>query len=443
MKKDLHIIIGLGVTGLSIARYLTQKGISIAIHDTRPNPPNLEEAKQLFPNVAITLGKLDQSQLNKADVLVISPGISLKEPAIMHQISRGIPVIGDIELFAKDANAPIVAITGTNAKSTVTTLVGKMMEKAGLKVQVGGNLGIAALDLLTTPRPDVFVLELSSFQLETTYSLKPSVATVLNVTPDHMDRYATVEEYQAVKHRIYENCQVAVCNRDDKKTECERSIRKKFYFTLNQPQKNEFGLLTQKNEMYLAYENQVLMPVGELPVLGKHYQANALASLAIGHGFGLDMKPMLQTLREFKGLPHRCELVRILDGVHWYNDSKGTNVGAALAAIEGLGSVIDGKLILIAGGIGKNADFSPLVPAIEKYAKTVVLMGEAAPILSKVIDQRVKTIFAKSMDEAIALSRSVAISGDCVLLSPACASFDMFKNFEHRGEVFVEGVKIL
>jgi UDP-N-acetylmuramoylalanine--D-glutamate ligase len=441
---DLHVVVGLGSSGVSAVRHLIQKGIPVAVTDSRQNPPNLAVFLHEFPNVAVSLGKLDEALLAKATKIVMSPGVSLKEPAIVQQISRGTQVVGDIELFAQDAHAPVIAITGTNAKSTVTTLVGKMAEAAGVNVQVGGNLGIPALDLLTTPRPELFVLELSSFQLETTYSLAPKVATVLNVTPDHMDRYASVKDYCDAKHRIYSHAEIVVCNRDDPQTEChDPSVKRKLYFTLNEPKANEFGLINQNGDIYLAYENQALMSVQELPILGRHYQANALASLALGFGYGLPMQAMLETLIQFKGLPHRCQLVRKRNGVYWYNDSKGTNVGATLAAIDGLGPEIQGKLILIAGGVGKNADFSPMVPAIEKYVKTVVLIGDAAPVLAKVIGDRVETRFAKTMDEAIGLADSVAECNDSVLLSPACASFDMFNNFEHRGEVFAELVAAL
>ncbi len=440
---DLHVVVGLGSSGFSAVRYLIQKGIPVAVTDSRQNPPNLAEFLHEFPNVSISLGKLDETLLAKAAKIVISPGVSLKEPAIAQQISRGTQVVGDIELFAEATNAPVIAITGTNAKSTVTTLVGKMAEAAGVNVQVGGNLGVPALDL-TMAGTELFVLELSSFQLETTYSLAPKVATVLNITPDHMDRYASVKDYADAKHRIYSHAEIAVCNRDDPQTEChDPSVKRKLYFTLNEPKANEFGLLNQHGDAYLAYENQALMPVRELPILGRHYQANALASLALGFGYGLPMQAMLETLIQFKGLPHRCQLVRKRNGVYWYNDSKGTNVGAALAAIDGLGPEIQGKLILIAGGVGKNADFSPMVPAIEKYVKTVVLIGDAAPILAKVIGDRVEIRFAKTMEEAIGLADSVAECNDSVLLSPACASFDMFNNFEHRGEVFAELVAAL
>ncbi len=444
MVEGLHVIVGLGATGLSCARYLAKKNIPFSVMDTRTAPPNLEEFKKLFPQVALSLGSLDDVILDQASQIIISPGISLLQPAIARQLGRGVPIIGDIELFAMGVQAPVIAITGTNAKSTVTTLVGEMAFEAGIKVQVGGNLGTPVLDLMDAPDTELFVLELSSFQLETTFSLAPVVATVLNVTPDHMDRYATVEDYCATKQHIYANCQVAVFNCDDSLTDCgEQYHQRKLGFTLNEPRKNEFGLVKKNNELFLAFEDKLLLSTRELPILGRHYQANALAALAIGYGYGLAFEPMLRTLIRFKGLPHRCQLVRERNGVLWYNDSKGTNVGAALAAIEGLGDVIDGRLVLIAGGVGKNADFSPLVMPIEKYVKTVVLIGDAALIMAAVIGDRVEVIFAKTMEEAVAVADKMAIPGDSVLLSPACASLDMFNNFEHRGHVFTQIVQEL
>ncbi len=443
-SANLHVVVGLGASGYSCARYLSKQGIPVAITDSRQNPPNLSEFQQLFPQIPVSLGKLDEALLTRAAKIIMSPGISLHEPAIASQLSRRIPVIGDIELFAEATRGcPVIAITGTNAKSTVTTLVGEMARASHLAVQVGGNLGVPALELLTTPSPDLFVLELSSFQLETTYSLAPKVATILNITPDHMDRYATLEDYSQAKQRIYSQAEVAVCNRDDAATECHEAVKRKLYFTLNAPRENEFGLIKKEGDSYLAFEDQLLISVRELPILGRHYQANALASLAIGYGYGFPMESMLQTLRHFKGLAHRCQLVRERRQVSWYNDSKGTNVGATLAAIDGLGPEVQGKLILIAGGIGKNADFSSLVPSIEKYVKSVILIGEAAPILAEVLGDCVDIRAAKSMEEAVIEADLLAHSGDCVLLSPACASFDMFKNFEHRGDVFVKAVLAL
>ncbi len=443
--SDLHVIVGLGITGFSCARYLRECGIPFAVNDTRETPPQLAEFRKLFPDVQISTGKLDEALLARAATIVLSPGIALYEPLIAKQAARGIPVIGDIELFARAVKAPVIAITGTNAKSTVTTLVGMMAAAAGYDVQTGGNLGIPALDLLLNhPQANLFVLELSSFQLETTDSLKARVATVLNITPDHMDRYKTLADYAQAKNRIYKNCHIAVCNRDDPLTEChESSAVKKIYFTLNAPATGEFGLLRRNNTVYLAHGENALLAVSELPVAGKHYQANALAALAIGHGAGFSFASMLDVLREFRGLPHRCQLVRERNSVKWYNDSKGTNVGATQAAIEGLGSEISGKLILIMGGVGKNADFSQLAPVLGKYARHVVLIGEAAKDIAGALGTEVPFSFASDMNDAIEQAANYAHPSDSVLLSPACASFDMFRNYEHRGDVFTDSVEKL
>lgn len=438
-NSNLHVIVGLGASGFSCANYLAKCGIPIAITDTRSDPPYLAALQKTYPDVVVSLGKLDENLLASAAKIIISPGVSLNQ---IH-VPKTIPIIGDIELFAQTNKAPVIAITGTNAKSTVTTLVNQMALAAGHRSNAGGNLGMPALDLWANhPNADLFVLELSSFQLETTYSLKSEVAVVLNITPDHMDRYTNLAEYQQAKHRVYDRCKIAVCNRDDALTEC-RSLpaSHKLYFTLGKPQQNEFGLLTKDNELYLAYEDKPLIPVSALPIRGRHYHANALAALAIGYGFGLNFEPMLTALREFKGLPHRCELVRKRNGVEWYNDSKGTNVGASMAAILGLGSELQGgKLILIAGGISKKADFSPLLPSIEKYVRAAILIGEAAPDLAATMGHSIDIAFANSMEEAVSKADHAAQTGDSVLLSPACASFDMFRNYEHRGQVFAQSV---
>lgn len=442
MSNQLHVIVGLGATGLSCARYFHANSIPFALTDSRPNPPNLDAFKEAYPAAKLALGGLDETLLSQAAAIVISPGMSLQEPIIAAQVKRGIPVIGDIELFARAVNVPVIGITGTNAKSTVTTLVGLMGKAAGYRAVAGGNLGVPALDLLLDqPETDLFVLELSSFQLETTSSLHSRVATILNVTPDHMDRYHDLAAYQAAKQRVYLNADIVVCNRDDPLTETNAS--KKIYFTLGKPMTGEFGLLTKNGTTYLAFGEQPLIETAALPVMGKHYQANALASLAIGFAFGFSFDSMLTVLREFKGLPHRCQYVRERDGVRWYNDSKGTNVGATQAAIEGLGSEISGKLVLIAGGLGKQADFTTLVPVLQKFTRHVVLIGEAAQEIAAVIGDRVPYSFASDMEEAVAQCDKIALPGDSVLLSPACASWDMYKNYAHRGAVFTEIVEKL
>lgn len=445
VQQDLHVVVGLGVTGLSCIRYLHQQQIPVAVTDTRSQPPGLEELKTNYPDIEVAVGGLSEALLSKAQTLVLSPGLSLRTPSIAAQIAQGKPVIGDIELFARAVKGPVLSITGSNAKSTVTTLVGLMVKASGLTARVGGNLGVPALDLLlqqpNQPNP-IYILELSSFQLETTYSLHSQVAAVLNVTPDHMDRYRDLNEYADTKRRIYQHCQIAVCNRDDPLTECGYHFKqRRFYFTLQEPVQNEFGLREKNKDTYLAFENENLMPVTELPIRGRHYQANALAALAIGHSVGLPMEKMLAVLREFKGLAHRCQLVCELNGIAWYNDSKGTNVGATLAAIEGLGKEITGKLILIAGGVGKGADFSSLKPAVSQYVRTALLMGEARSILAETFQESCEVIVVADMAEAVQRAAQKAHPGDCVLLSPACASYDMFRHFEHRGEVFMELVR--
>ncbi|EKD74060.1 MAG: UDP-N-acetylmuramoylalanine-D-glutamate ligase, partial [uncultured bacterium] len=310
------------------------------------------------------------------------------------------------------------------------------------RVAVGGNLGVPVLDLLVEIETDLFVLELSSFQLETTYSLHAKIATILNITPDHLDRHETLLAYCQAKQRIYQHCELAVCNRDDRLTEA--TLPCKLYFTSHVPQEGEFGLLKVNGKTHLAFGDQPLLAIDVLPVLGGHYYMNALAALCIGYGYGFSMERMLQVLREFKGLPHRCELIRVHRQIGWYNDSKGTNVGATEAAIRGLGDSCDcGKLILIAGGVGKGADFSVLLPMVKQYVRHVILMGEAAQEIAQVIQGEVSCTLVGSMQDAVETANQVALPYDHVLLSPACASLDMFRNFEHRGEVFSELVRAL
>lgn len=440
----LHLIVGLGLSGFSCVRFLVKHGISVAVMDTRAQPPLLNQLQREYPNVPCTLGKMDTNLLEQAQVIVLSPSIALATPEIAAQVDQGKEIIGDIELFARVVNKPVIAITGTNAKSTVTTLVGLMAQQAGLKAQVGGNLGIPALDLLKSDAEvDVYVLELSSFQLETTFSLRPKVAAILNISPDHMDRYASFEDYIQAKQRIYQHAEHIVYNDDDSLTYPANTNVPHHTFTLKTPQWQQFGLLTQDQATFLAYEHLPLLAIKHLPILGQHYQANALAALSIAEAFGLDRAASLEVLKSFTGLAHRCQLVRELERVRWYNDSKGTNVGATLAAILGLGSVIEGKLVLILGGVGKNADFSQLKSAVADYARSVILLGEAADVIQAALANTVEIQRVASMAEAVAKAKLKAKPSDCVLLSPACASLDMFKNFEHRGLVFTELVQAL
>jgi len=423
----MNLIIGLGITGLSCLRYFQRQGMPVAIMDTRANPPGLAELKANFPNVPLYLGGLDKNIISQAQEIIASPGIALPE----------FSPIGDIELFARTAKAPIVAITGTNGKGTVTTLVGNMAQQAGLNVRVGGNIGIPALDLLSDTEPDLYVLEISSFQLETTYSLQASVATILNISEDHGDRYTSREDYIAAKQRIYHGTKLAIYNRDDKLTYPQYNVPIQS-FGLDD---REFGIHYSDNQAYLAFNGQPLLSVNELKIKGQHNWANALAALAIGHALQFPMVAMLQTLCEFKGLHHRCEWVGEWQGISWYDDSKGTNVAATIAALYGLGSAITGKLIWIAGGLGKGADFTPLRAPAEKTVRAAILIGQDAPLLAESIGKKITVYHAKSMEEAVSLAHSVAREGDAVLLSPACASMDMFQNAEQRGEIFKSEVR--
>lgn len=436
-QTSIQVVVGLGKTGLSCVQYLSKHHAHIAVTDTRDNPPGLSEMRAHFPHVHLSLGKLDADLCATAARLIVSPGVSLEEPAIAQAIAKGIPAIGDIELFALEAKAPVVAITGSNGKSTVTTLVGEMALKAGLDTRVGGNIGTPALDLLEKKEPDVYVLELSSFELETTHSLKAQAAVLLNLCEDHMDRYHSLSDYLAAKQRIYSNCRVAVFNRDEPNTWVKNMGAQIVSFGLDEPRDKNFGL----RDGYLAQGETQLIPTSALKIKGRHQYANALAALALGEAIGLPMPAMLDTLREFKGLAHRCEWVAHAHGVDWYNDSKATNVGAAQAALAGLGTEITGKLIVIAGGQGKNADFTPLYSTLQKYVRTLILMGQDAPKMEAALTGSTTIMHAESLEQAVDIAAEQAQSGDAVILAPACASFDMFKNFEHRGEVFTATVK--
>jgi UDP-N-acetylmuramoylalanine--D-glutamate ligase len=442
-SDQFRIVVGLGKSGMSLVRFLANQGVSFAVADTRENPPELATLRRDYPHVDVRCGELDVEFLCRADELYVSPGLALATPALQQAAARGVKLSGDIELFARNAKAPMVAISGSNAKSTVTTLVGDMAVAAGKRVAVGGNLGTPALDLLDD-NLDLYVMELSSFQLETTHHLGAEVATVLNVSEDHMDRYSGLPAYHLAKHRIFRGARQVVVNRQDALSRPLLTEGQPCWtFGLNRPDFKGFGLIEENGEKHLAFEFNALMPVSELKIRGAHNQANALAALALGHAVGLPFAAMLQTLREFSGLEHRCQWLRERQGVGYYNDSKATNVGAALAAIEGLGSDIGGKLVLIAGGDGKGADFKPLAAPIAAHCRAVVLLGRDADQVAAVLGDRVPLVRVQSLEEAVLRCADLAQPGDAVLLSPACASLDMFKNYEERGQLFARAVEAL
>lgn len=439
------IILGLGKTGLSVVDFLHKKynsDLDLTIMDSRSDPPSLQQLKQQFPQVKVCLGDFNADKIKQADEIIISPGIAVQQHLFADYLQQGKPIIGDIELFAKNVNAPVIAITGTNGKSTVTTLVGEMAKDAGVNVKVGGNLGTPALELLGDDA-QLYVLELSSFQLETTYSLKPLAATILNISPDHMDRYNTLNDYIIAKQRIFNSCQIAIINRDDPVSYSDlKGIKQIISFGLNVSKNDsEFGLIEQQNKFYITRGKEILLAADEMGIKGKHHLANAMAALALGEAVSLPLQSMLQTLKKFPGLPHRCQWLVKKNEVDWYNDSKGTNISSTIAAIEGLGSLIKGKLILIAGGLGKQQDFSLLRDAVKNHVKMVILIGQDAPVIAAALEDTVSLAFANDLKAAVLTANQYAHAGDAVLLSPACASFDMFKNFEHRGDVFIELVK--
>ena len=433
------VVIGLGKTGLSCARFLVDRGFEVVVMDSRDTPPGLNELRQELPGLALVLGCFDAGQIERADLLVVSPGVSLKTPVLAAAIAAGKQAIGDIELFARYAGAPLVAITGSNGKSTVTTLLGEMAQYAGKRVRVGGNIGTPALELLQGEAPDLYILELSSFQLETTHSLNPAAAVVLNVSQDHLDRYEGMVEYADAKAGIYAGDGVMVINLDDPVVAgMHRSGRRSIGFTLNKPQdEGQFGLLEHDGQLWLARGSERLLPASRLRLAGRHNIANALATLALGTAVGLPMAAMLAVLPEFIGLAHRCQWVAQTHGVTWYNDSKATNVGASVAAIEGM----PGGVVLIAGGQAKGQDFAPLKEAVEQHCRAVVLIGEDAAQIQEALADCVPVTQAENMADAVGQAKRMAEAGDSVLLSPACASFDMFSGFEERGRQFAAAVR--
>jgi UDP-N-acetylmuramoylalanine--D-glutamate ligase len=443
------VVVGLGKTGASCVRYLTKRGDRVSATDSRLEPPGLKELGELAGAVDLRLGGFDLSLLEGASQVLMSPGVSLDEPIAKAARARGIDVLGDVELFAREVHAPVVGVTGTNGKSTVTTLVARMAAAAGRRVLAGGNLGEPALDLLEQPTPELYVLELSSFQLETTSSLTLKAAVVLNVTADHLDRYASLAAYAHAKGRIFARASTVVLNADDPwvlamRDQASGSAARTVTFSTERSD-TDFSLVRHGSQIFLARRGERLLDVGRMKISGLHNAANALAALALGEAVGLPDRAMLEALEQFSGLSHRSSWVADIGGVRYIDDSKGTNVGATIAAVAGMA----GPLVMIAGGEGKGQDFTPLAGAFRGKVREAVLIGKDAPAIAAALEGvcRTKTVASRdavvAMEAAVDAAHRIAVAGDTVLLSPACASLDMFRDYGHRGDVFAAAVRKL
>lgn len=438
MSQSLYLVAGLGKTGHSIAGYLQRRNKPFVAFDTRQAVDNLEDFHKDFPGADVFLGDLPAAIYKQLTAIIASPGVALDAPFLEEAKHHNIPIYGDIECLAREVQKPVIAITGTNGKSTVTTLVGEMAKEAGLTVAVAGNIGLPVLDLLDDGKNyDLWVLELSSFQLDLTQSLKPIAATILNISPDHLDRHHSFAAYVAAKQSIYNNAGFLLYNRDDLQTiPSEKTESILTSYGLNNPTEEQWGLSEQKGRTYLAKGTEPLISIEKLRLKGKHNWQNALAACALAEVAGINRQIMVKVLESFAGLPHRCQWVRNIGNVDWINDSKGTNIGAASSAISGIGGSMQGKIVLIAGGKGKDADFRELQTPVADYVRSVVLIGEDADKIQDALTDVVPVLRASSLDNAVLIAKQQAKPGDVVLLSPACASFDMFRDFNHRGECF-------
>lgn len=447
VPQGATLVVGLGLSGRAICRHLERLGRPFVVADTRPSPPGTEEFRAAYPEVMLYCGPLSALDMGEAAEVVVSPGVDPGQPGLAALRERrrtsGEPLlVGEIALFVRAARAPIAAITGSNAKSTVTTLLGEMAREAGRRVAVGGNLGTPALDLLAEmPDAELYVLELSSFQLETTPFLGAASAVFLNLSQDHLDRHGDMAGYRAAKLAVFHGAQHAVVNAEDAATWPLDPLPCIERFTTQPPQGDEWGIAARGGEEWLMHGTEALVATDALGVAGRHNQANALAALAMGTQLGFPLEAMCRALRGFKSLPHRSERIAEIEGVSWINDSKGTNVGATLAAIAGIGPTLKGRLILLAGGVGKGADFTPLSDPMACFGREAVVFGVDAPQLDAALRDHVPVHHVADLEAAMLRARAIAEPGDCVLLSPACASLDQFSDYLARGEAFRQGVK--
>lgn len=477
-----YLVVGLGATGQSCVRFLNNLGESVVVTDNRKEPPQLFDFKKQFPNVLVHTGAFSQAVFDAADVIVVSPGVSLNAPEIERAIASGKSVIGDIELFVQQAKAPIIAVTGSNGKSTLVTLIGQMIKDSGKQAIVCGNIGVPVLDVLVQPTPDFYVLELSSFQLESVFSLQARVAVLLNLSPDHLDRHGSMAAYKKAKQRVYQNCHCAIVNADEPDLWQDLNLKKMISFSTQNPDlkredshaaeaiqnpdrkgggshsinnihdqqaiptvKTNWALQpinTNRSPMALMRNNALITPIDTLFSQSYHNCQNMLAALAVGEELGLPLEKMIGTLQTFKGLAHRCVLLQTDDGVFWYNDSKATNVGAAVAAIDSVSRLHQhANLYLIAGGDSKGVDLSALRQPIQQRVRSVILLGVDAKKMAEALSGAADIDVVDNMREAVALARTKVQRGDVVLLSPACSSLDQYPNFMVRGEDFMRAVE--
>ena len=435
--KQTELVFGLGTTGMSVARFLKRKGIAARFVDTREEAPGVDELGALDPDAEIILGKTSDKLLKNVSRIIVSPGVCDAEPLLEAARKAGIEIVSDIELFVQDADAPLVAVTGSNGKSTVTTLLSLMCEASGVNGLAGANLGEPALDLLEHDAPDFYILELSSFQLQRTATLPLKVAVLLNISPDHLDWHASEEEYRDAKYRILNEADSVVVNRDNE--DAQEGLAKDVTcvtFALDNPDEDQFGLADDDGEPFLARGDQLLLAISDIAMVGAHNQANALAALATGELMGLQLSSMLQVLHEFPGLPHRMQHVARINGADFINDSKATNVGAAVASVES----VPGLVVLIAGGQGKGGDFDTFAKTVCSKIRSAILFGEDAAKIEEAFNGLAPTSIVADLREAVKSAAEVAETGDTVLLAPACASFDQYPNYQARGDDFRNAV---
>ncbi len=427
-------VIGLGLSGLAAAVFLSKQGLDVDVYDSSHKPILRQQLAQQLPDVQLHCGSLAVEHWRDDSLLVVSPGVPLSHPDLAPLLATGVRPVGDIELFAQCVQSPVIAITGSNGKSTVTALVGEILRHAGRRVAVAGNIGVPVLELLEDDKNDIYVLELSSFQLETTWSLKPVIAVVLNIVPDHMDRYQSMDDYVATKLKVYMGSTRMLLNADEPYIlQGQQSDREQIFFSSATPEKEQdYGLSEINSVVYLCRGDELLIAAEDIHLAGRHNQLNVLTAWALASSVGVADSQIKEAVLEFKGLPHRMELLHNFNGVAWINDSKGTNVGASVAALRGL----EAPVILIAGGAAKDADFTPLREAVEQHVKAVILIGRDAGKIRDAVSDVVPTRLAADMSDAVMQASILAETGDVVLLSPACSSFDMYQNFEQRGDDF-------